>query len=136
MTLMKPSAPMTIWGIIALFVGPFVWAMSAMSAAEASLFEDTSGDAAGLVLGFLISVLGLILTLIGVYRALAKIDAMVVPVSVVPQMQSPFQPFQSAAQSYPPPGQPVHQSFPLSADPLQPPMPPHSLGQGSENEPR
>jgi hypothetical protein len=141
MTVMKPSAAMTIWGIIALFVGPFIWASSAMSAASASIFEDTSSYAGGQVVGFLVSVLGLILTLVGAYRALAKIDAIPVPVPVPPQMQAPvhsFQPpvqsFQPPVQSFQPPGQPVAPSFPPPNRTFQPPMPPHSPGRGSENE--
>jgi hypothetical protein len=122
MTTMKPSAAMTLWGILASVVGSAIWVNSSMAAMTAGIFEDTDSYAAGQFIGFLISVLGLILTLVGTYRALAKIDAIPVPVPVLPV---PFPQAPVNGQFLPPmPSQAPMQQTPGHSAPVHPPMPP------------
>ena len=77
---MKPiaaSAQITVWGIVIFIIGSVISSFGWMYEITESMTRwgsDGGGAIAG-VIGMLISGLGAVLTLVGIYRALSKIDA-------------------------------------------------------------
>lgn len=77
----KKSANVFVSGLVLSFLGNVVGIIAAATAsATSSRYYGSNGAAIVLaILGFIVGLVGLILLLVGAYRALVKIDALPVP---------------------------------------------------------
>ena len=120
----KRSAGVFATGFVLALIGYILGTIFAIVSAStaSSYYRSDSSVATGIVafICFLVALVGSIMTVVGLYRALVKIDALPLPAPAAPE--AAMNATQTAAAPYSPPQTPAHLVYSEQRNEQQPPI--------------